>query len=547
MLNIETYENTAASLKALAPEIVLMAAAVAIMTAGAFLTKSCRFWARCAAAALIGSIVVWSMTYTVGPDEIAAVFVNDTFSIDVRFGLLVIGLIVLALLHDQVDTARAPEYFGSLLFVQAGTMIVAGANDLVILFLGLELVSLPTYLMLYLARRNATTLEAATKYFFLSIFASALFLYGLAFLYGQLGITQIKAIATVFHSDVVNVPDGKFAVIAGFLIFAGLAYRIAAVPMHFYAPDVYEGSPYAMTALLSWYPKAVGFIALARVLSPIYGRRVDGVNDYVVDRFLVGFAIVAAATLLMGNAMALLQTNLRRLLAYSSISHSGFLLLGFIASLRQQGPVGSAAADPQLGLFGILYYLAAYGLMTLGAVGVLISLNRSGSPVESIDDLAGLGRRNPVKALCLAVFFFSMAGIPPLVGFWGKFYVFSALFSVASRESDRMLTWLAIFAAICAAVGVVYYLRVIVTIYLKESDLGALDAPAAHTNDPWPLKAAIAGCLLGTILIGFFPAIISQPAHRSAVSAVRLPLIKPTLQGGGVPRTASAVTPGQTR
>ncbi len=547
MLNVETYNNTAASLKALAPEIVLMVSAVAIMTAGAFLSKSCRFWARCAAAASLGSFLVWTLTYSVVPDEIAAVFVNDTFSVDVRFGLLIVGLIILGLLHDQVDASRAPEFFGSLLFVQAGTMIVAGANDLVILFLGLELVSLPTYLMLYLARRNATTLEAATKYFFLSIFASALFLYGLAFLYGQLGITQIKGIATVFHSDIVNVPDGKFAVIAGFLIFAGLAYRIAAVPMHFYAPDVYEGSPYAMTALLSWYPKAVGFIAMARLLSPIYGRRLDGVNDYVVDRFLVGFAIVAAATLLMGNAMALLQTNLRRLLAYSSISHSGFLLLGFIASLRQDGPIGSAAADPQLGVFGILYYLAAYALMTLGAVGVLISLNRGGTPVETIDDLAGLGQRHPVKALYLAVFFFSMAGIPPLVGFWGKFYVFSALFSVASREADRMLTWLAIFAAICAAIGVVYYLRVVVTIYLKDSDLGALQGEPERSNDPWPLKLAVGGCLVGTLLIGLFPAIVSQPAHRSAVSAVRLPLIKPTLQGGGTPTTASAASTGNTR
>lgn len=547
MLNVETYNATAASLKAMAPEIVLMAAAVAVMTAGAFLSRSCRFWARCCAGAFVASLVAWVLTYGVVPDEIAAVFVNDTFSVNVRFGLLIVGLIILGLLHDQVDAARAPEFFGSLLFVQAGAMIVAGANDLVILFLGLELVSLPTYLMLYLARRNATTLEAATKYFFLSIFASALFLYGLAFLYGQLGITQIKGIATIFHADVVNVPDNKFALIAGFLIFAGLAYRIAAVPMHFYAPDVYEGSPYTMTALLSWYPKAVGFIALARVLTPIYGRRPDSVNDFVVDRFLVGFAIVAAVTLLIGNTMALLQTNLRRLLAYSSISHSGFLMLGLIASLRQDGPIGSAAADPLLGVFGILYYLAAYGLMTLGAVGVLISLNRGGTPVESLDDITGLGRRQPVKALFLAVFFFSMAGIPPLVGFWGKFYVFSALFSVASRESDRMLTWLAIFAAVCAATGVVYYLRVVVTMYLKESDLGALEGEPVATNDPWPLKAAITGCLLGTVLIGLFPAIISQPAHRSAVSAVRLPLIKPKLQGSSSTATASAAAPANPR
>lgn len=538
MATTETYRNTLASLTALSPELVLMAAAVAIMTAGVFLPKSREFWAKASLAALIGSILAWFVTFGTATDDVAAVFLNDAFSVNVRFALLIVGLIVLGLMQDQVDDERAPEFFGSFLFIQSGAMIVAGANDLVILFLGLELVSMPTYLMLYLARRNATTLEAATKYFFLSVFASAIFLYGVAFLYGQLGITQIKGIATVFHSNIVNVPDNKFALVAGLLIFVGLAYRIAAVPMHFYAPDVYEGSPYAMTALLSWFPKTVGFLALARVLSPIYGRSLDGVNDYLVDRFLVAFAIVAAATLLVGNTMALLQTNLRRLLAYSSISHSGFLLLGFLASLRQNGPVGSAAADPLLGTFGILYYLAAYGLMTLGAVGVLISLNSTDRPLESIDDLAGLGRTHPAQALLLSVFFFSMAGIPPLVGFWGKFYVFSALFSVASQESDRMLTWLAIFAAVNAAVGVYYYLRVVVTMYLKASDEPPALVPPMPVNQPWPLKAAIYGCLFGTIVIGLFPAIVSQPAHRAAVSSVRLPVNKPALPGGAVPTAA---------
>lgn len=534
----ETYQSTVSSLTAMSPELVLLAAAVAIMTFGAFLAKSRAFWARSTLAALVGSGLVLLWTSGTVTNEMTGVFLNDVFSVNVRAALLLVSFILLGLLHDQVDDARAPEFFGSLLFIQAGTMIVAGANDLIVLFLGLELVSMPTYLMLYLARRNSTTLEAATKYFFLSIFASAFFLYGVAFLYGQLGITQIRGIATVFHSGIVNMPDNKFALVAAFMIFIGLAYRITAVPMHFYAPDVYEGSPYGMTALLSWFPKTVGFIALARLVSPIFGHAFsNGVNDFVTDRLLVAFSLVAAATLLVGNTMALLQNNLRRLLAYSSIAHSGYLLLGLIASIRQEGPVGNAAPEALLGTFGILYYLAAYGLMTLGAIGVLISLNTPKRPVETIDDLAGLGKSHPLEALFLTIFLFSLAGIPPLVGFWGKFYVFSALFSVASREADRMLTYLAIFAALNAAVGVFYYLRVVVAIYLKASDEPPALVPPVASRAKWPLKASVLACVLGTVIVGLFPGTVSQPAQRSALASVKLNVQKPDMSKP-TPKTA---------
>lgn len=528
MSTTEAYQSTVSSLTAMAPELLLLVAAVAILTAGSFCRKTRQFWARATLAALFGSAVVGFLTFSTATNLEVGVFINDAFSVNVRVGLLLVSVILLGLLHDQVDDARAPEFFGSLLFIQSGAMIVAGANDLVIMFLGLELVSMPTYLMLYLARRNSTTLEAATKYFFLSVFASAFFLYGLAFLYGQLGITQIRGIATLFHSAIMNVPDNKLALISSFMIFIGLAYRITAAPMHFYAPDVYEGSPYGMTALLSWFPKTVGFVALARLITPLYGHAFsNGVNDFVADRLLIVFSVVAAATLLIGNTMALLQTNLRRLLAYSSIAHSGYLLLGFIASMRQEISANGTPSDSILGTFGILFYLAAYGLMTLGAIGVLISLNSSRRPVESIEDLAGLGKSNPIAALFLTVFFLSLAGIPPLVGFWGKFYVFSALFSVASREPDRMLTWLAIFAALNAAVGVFYYLRVVVTMYLKASDEPPALVPPITAQAAWPLQASILGCLLGTIVIGLYPASISLPAARSATASIKLDLQQP--------------------
>lgn len=525
MSQADFYQSTVNSLKAMSPEIILLLGAVAIMTAGAFLTRARLFWAQATGVVLGLSLVALWMTGSTPTDEITGVFINDAFSLNVRMGLLLVSFLVLGILQDQVDAARAPEYFGSLLFLQAGAMIVAGANELIVLFLGLELVSMPTYLMLYFSRRNATTLETATKYFFLSIFASAFFVYGATFLYGMLGITHLKGIATVFHSGITNIPDNKFGLIAAMMILTGLSYRITAVPMHFYAPDVYEGSPYGMTALLSWFPKTVGFIALARVFSPIFGHQFsNGVNDYIPDRLLLALTIIAAATLLVGNTMALLQTNLRRLFAYSSIAHSGYLLLGLIASVRQDIPVGAKTDDPLLGTFGILTYLVAYGLMTLGAIGVIMALNRPERPVESIEDLSGLGKSSPGFALMLTVFLFSLAGIPPLVGFWGKFYVFTALFSVASGEPDRMLTWLAIFAAVNAAVGVFYYLRIVVTMYLKASDVPPAFEPKVSSGVALPLRATIAVCLAGTLVFGLFPGIISKPAQRSAVSSLKLPL-----------------------
>jgi NADH-quinone oxidoreductase subunit N len=525
MTTSDSYQITLNSLKAMAPELVILAGAILVMTAGAFLKRSRLTWARLSAVTLIVSIMTLIFSMGAETDQLIGVFINDTFSVDVRFALLLFGLILLGILHNQVDHDRSPEYFGAILFMQAGAMIVAGANELIIMFLGLELVSMPTYMLLYLSRRNASTLEAATKYFFLSIFASAFFLYGATFLYGQLGITQLRGIATVFHSSLTNIPDNKIALAAAFLLFTGLSYRITAVPMHFYAPDVYEGSPYGTTAILSWFPKTVGFIALCRIFSPIFGHTFsDGINDFVPDRLLVALSIVAAATLLVGNTMALLQNNIRRLLAYSSIAHTGYLMLGLIASLRQQGPIGAETANPLLGVFGILYYLAAYGLMTLGAIAVLILLDHPDRRVESVEDLAGMGKLAPIPALILAIFFFSLAGIPPLVGFWGKFYVFSALFSVASREPDRMLTYLAIFAALNAAVGVFYYLRIVVAMYLKSSDVPPAFQPSIQYSTPWALKASIAACLVCTLFFGLFPAGLSLPAQRSAVSAVKLPL-----------------------
>src|SRR5262249_11548586 len=275
----------------LLPELLILLTATVMMTAGAFVRWPRRVWCATAVGALLAALVVLFAVGDRPVDIYSAVAINDALSRGARLVILLSGLILLALAHDQVDDARSAEFFGAILMIEAGSMLIAAANELVFLFVGLELVSMPTYLLLYLARRNASTQEAATKYFFLSIFSSGLLLYGLAFLYGLTGVSNLKALAFLLqHAQAANLvqPQHQLALVAIVFIIAGLGFRVAAVPFHFYAPDVYQGSPTVMAALLSWIPKAIGFLAMIRALtSVIAAGGVDGVGLPVAHKAVV--------------------------------------------------------------------------------------------------------------------------------------------------------------------------------------------------------------------------------------------------------------------
>ena len=232
--------------------------------------------------------------------------------------------------------------------VNAGAMLVAAANELVFLFVGLELVSMPTYLLLYLSRRNRATQEAATKYFFLSIFSSGLLLYGLAFLYGTMGISNLKAIGFLFDK-LANVPQPQLGLIAVVFVMAGLCFRVAAVPLHFYAPDVYQGSPIVIAAVLAWVPKAVGFLAIVRTLTAVFAAKDAG--DPLVQKAVMLSWVIAAATMIWGNFVALLQENLKRLLAYSSIAHAGYMMVGVTAAFANDRSGGGVVLRVRERLF----------------------------------------------------------------------------------------------------------------------------------------------------------------------------------------------------
>ncbi|MDR3638767.1 MAG: NADH-quinone oxidoreductase subunit N [Isosphaeraceae bacterium] len=499
----------------LSPELLLLLTAVVMMTAGVFVRQPRQVWSLVSAVALGFALVALLLVRGTTTDAYTAVALNDDFSFYSRLVLLLSGYLLLGLAHDQVDAERAPEFFGSLLMIMAGSLMVAAANELVFLFVGLELISIPTYLLLYLPVRNTTTQEAATKYFFLSIFSSGLLLYGLAFLYGTTGVSNLKALAYLAGpGHLPNLPQPQFGMIALVFVLAGLGFRVAAVPFHFYAPDVYEGSPTVMAALLSWIPKAVGFLAIIRTLTAVISS--GGDSNLLVGKAVILCWIIAAVTMTLGNAVALLQDNLKRLFAYSSIAHAGYLMVGVTVAFYN----GPDAKGAFLGTQGILFYLVAYALMTLGAFGIFIALSTPERPVQTVEDLTGLGRSHPVTALCLAVCLFSLAGIPPLAGFWGKFQIFYSAFGAASGSDARTFQLLAVIGVLNSAAGAYYYLRIVVNMYLRPLPSAI---PPLQPRPAGPTQLAIACCVILTLVLGFFPNTVSAPSRTAAKAAVALP------------------------
>lgn len=515
---IVALHETQQTLLILLPEWIILLTAVVMMTAGAFVRLPRRAWCVSSAVAFLAAIIALFALRDVVTDPYAAVALNDAFSLNCRLFLAFTGIILLGLAHDQVDDARAAEFFGSILMIMAGSMLVAAANELVLLFVGLELVSMPTYLLLYLPRRNATTQEAATKYFFLSIFSSSLLLFGFAYLYGLTGVSNLKALAFLVDQaqGVPSVPNPQLGLIALVFIMAGLGFRVAAVPFHFYAPDVYEGSPTFMAALLAWVPKAIGFLAMIRTLTAVLSVGGPEKYPYLDGKAVILAWVLAATTMTLGNTVALLQNNLKRLFAYSSIAHAGYILIGIAVAFQNSPDKGEAF----LGSQGVLYYLAAYALMTVGAFGVIMSLSTPKRPIETVDDLSGLAQSHPWPALAMTICLFSLAGIPPLIGFWGKFQIFASAISSSGNGDPMKFQLLAVIGMLNAAVGAYYYLRIVVGMYLR---------PATEPIQPsagWPTVASAAACVLLTLGLGVLPQTLRGPTQEAARAAVQLELPK---------------------
>ena len=475
-----------------APEIVLVLAALAAYLGGAFAGLRAGWLAAAAG-------IVAAMAVTRGPSG-GATFsggvVIDDFSTFIRWTVLALGLLLCLVQAGDLFPAavsRGPglrrsgtcEEAGTFLLLLAGLSLVGVAGDLVLLFAGLELVSIPTYVLLGLRRTDARGQEASLKYFFLSLVASALFLYALACLYGLGGSTDLQAIAARLKAEATGRTVQALLPLAIGLGVVGAAFRLAAVPMHFYAPDVYEGTSPGNAALLSTLPKVAGVVVLARIVALVAGASPD-----LLWRILVA---VAAVTMTVGNVTALWQRNLRRLLACSSIAHAGYLLVGLAvlaaapAAAAQRETLPFAAG----GLAATLFYLATYSLATIGLFGAIAYLGHrwpewsAGSgprppreEIETIDDLDGLSTTNPVAALAITVFVLSLAGIPPLPGFLGKLTLALAALDVdasapiALGSRRAWFTGLAVLLVLNAAIAAAYYLRIIAAMYFKSTKRG---------------------------------------------------------------------------
>jgi NADH-quinone oxidoreductase subunit N len=460
------------SFRLVVPEMILVLTAC-VLFVGATFRANRHVWG---VVALVGLLVAGGLLAAVDYHfpatlERAAAFagplIADPLALMIKVLALATGVVLLLLSWNQVPDRYAAEYHGCLLVIIAGMSLTAAANDLITLFLALELISIPTYVVLYLPRHDDAAQEAALKYFLLSVFSSALMLFGFSYLYGIGGTTNLPALFSALNGAPGSREVPGLAAIGLIMIVAGLGFRITAVPFHFYAPDVYEGTPTVVAALLAYVPKVAGFVALLRVLGfvlPFGAASQRPIGMGLSDQVPILLWFLAAATMFLGNILGLLQDNVKRLLAYSSVAHAGYMLIALsVAPYLRREPAGPD------GLEALLFYLVAYGLMTVGAFGVIAYLSTPERPVATVDDLAGLSRSHPGVAALMAIFLFSLIGIPLTAGFTGKLMVFFGAMAVPSADHATLFRVLALLGVLNAAIGAWYYLRIVAVMYLRTS------------------------------------------------------------------------------
>jgi NADH-quinone oxidoreductase subunit N len=404
------------------------------------------------------------------------------------------GLSILISIEYVVREGLASgEYYALLLLATAGMMLMGAATNLVIIFLALEILSIPLYVLTGLNRARLESGEAALKYFLLGAFASGFFLYGIALTYGATGTTNLAGIvsflgsaspvtsATLSAGLSVVEGAGPYLYIALGLLLIGFAFKVALVPFHMWVPDVYQGAPTSVTAFMSVGAKAAGFAALARVLLYAFPT--------LASSWAIPLSALAVLTMTLGNLAAIAQSDIKRMLAYSSIAHAGYILVGVVAA-------------NEAGAAGVLFYLLAYAFMNVGAFATAIVVGKRGEPGVEIADYAGLASRRPFLAAAMATFMLSLAGVPPLAGFMGKFYLFSA-----AVQAD--LTWLAIIGVLNSVLSVFFYLRVIVVMYMREAE------EPKPISLPWPLGVAVALAALGVLALGLWPSPLLTIAQQA--------------------------------
>ena len=475
-----------ADLLALLPDLVVVVTACLVILLDPITPASRRdllAWLSVGALALCLGLTGWQISMeNVRVSTFSDLVVVDAYA---RFWkILLYGVtgvtIFLSLPYLKADGIHLGEYYGFLLLALSGMMVMVSGVDLLTIYLGTELMSISLYILTGFNRSKPRSVEAAAKYFVLGAFSSGILLYGISLLYGLSGSTKLVTIADAIGNRGADDPLVLFGTI---LIAVGFGFKLAAVPFHMWTPDVYHGAPTSVTAFMAVAAKAASFAAFIRVF-------VEGLGGLKAD-WSVLFLLISIITLVLGNVVAIVQTNIKRMLAYSSIVHAGYALIGFVAAGRG---VGASGGTP--GLASVMIYLAIYAFMTLGAFAVIGMLRKGGVEGEEIEDFTGLAKRQPLAAFFMLVFMVSLAGIPPTAGFIGKLYVFMA-------AVEAGMAWLAAIALVFAAVSAFYYMRVVMVMYMRDPDPSSVP-PSRLVHSP-ALSFVLACAVAGVILFGIFP------------------------------------------
>ncbi len=452
------------------PELYMTALALILLLADLFIKKK----EAIAALSIVGiGVVAYTLIGSSGV-TFGGMFISDGYStfFKIIFLVNVVLSVLISIKYIAIEKVNYGEYYTLILLSTLGMMIMASAGDLIVLYLGLELMALSTYVLAGFIRHDTKSNEAALKYFLLGAFASAFLLYGISLIYGLTGTTDIKAIALYISGKGLI---GNPALSLSMILFAvAFGFKIAAAPFHMWAPDAYEGAPTSITAFMSVGPKAAGFAVLGRVFMIAF---VSIKLEWVT--VLIPLSILSMA---VGNIVALAQTNIKRMLAYSSIAHAGYALIGIIVANSE-------------GLASMMNYLMIYAFMNMGAFAVVIMLRTEGFKGDSITDYEGLAKTHPFLAALMLIFMFSLTGIPPTAGFIGKLYVFMAAINAG-------YTWLVLVAVVFSVISAYFYLRIVMYMYMREPKV------EVSTSKSGALGVALGITTVAVLVIGVFPSFL---------------------------------------
>jgi NADH-quinone oxidoreductase subunit N len=474
-----------ADLWQLLPEIAITVAGLLVLTLDFSVPKGNRGWLGGLSLLGVAAAATLTLSRAAGPRAVvfSGLHVVDMYAAFFKLVFLVSAAIVILLSIRFLQEQQLPEgeFYALLLFATLGAMLMASANDLLSLFVGLETLSISTYVLCGYLKKDQRCNEGALKYLLMGSFSTGVLLYGMVLLYGFAGGTGVDAIAKAVTMGAYRNPALLMAMV---LLAAGFGFKIAAVPFHMYLPDMYEGAPTPVVAYMAGATELAGMAVILRVF-------LLGMPSMQVDWSLL-FWVLAVLTMTIGNLVAIAQANLKRMLAYSTIAHMGYLLIGPV--------VGSP-----LGVAAVLFYSLTYALMTIGAFGMVILLQRGTVRGDQIDDFTGLAQKSPLAAGLMLLFLLSLTGIPPTAGFVGKFYLFAS-------AVEAGYIWLVLIAVVNSAISLFYYMRVVVAMYMRDVPPQGIALSTSST-----LRVALLLAAAGTLLLGIFPGPILEFAQAAAV------------------------------